>query len=199
MSRFSFLNTDFIYNVQQIISQPATRRTTASLPGVAAGFTIVELLIVIVVIGILAAIVVVAYNGIQEQARSASRDSDVAQYYKAIEAARINSGQLLRDVTGSVYSMGSCNNTSSNPSGTEPKDLPKSHACWVRYYSNLSTIGAAAGMNLDSLRTGDARGNPYMLDENEGENCNPDRLYTYNGSGITYTMAKEIPRLNSAC
>ena len=32
------------------------------------GFTIVELLIVIVVIGILAAITVVAYNGIQERA-----------------------------------------------------------------------------------------------------------------------------------
>ena len=33
------------------------------------GFTIVELLIVIVVIGILAAITIVAYNGIQSRAR----------------------------------------------------------------------------------------------------------------------------------
>jgi type IV pilus assembly protein PilA len=35
------------------------------------GFTIVELLIVIVVIGILAAITVVAYSGIQQRARDA--------------------------------------------------------------------------------------------------------------------------------
>ena len=41
------------------------------------GFTIVELLIVIVIIGILAAITIVAYNGIQERARAATLSSDL--------------------------------------------------------------------------------------------------------------------------
>ena len=41
------------------------------------GFTIVELLIVIVVIAILAAISIVAYNGIQERAKGATIASDV--------------------------------------------------------------------------------------------------------------------------
>ncbi|MDB5165359.1 MAG: hypothetical protein JWM00_249 [Candidatus Saccharibacteria bacterium] len=41
------------------------------------GFTIVELLIVVVVIGILASISVVAYNGFQQRARDAKRISDV--------------------------------------------------------------------------------------------------------------------------
>lgn len=49
------------------------------------GFTIVELLIVIVVIGILAAIVIVAYNGIQDRARDAQRKSDIASVQKKIE------------------------------------------------------------------------------------------------------------------
>lgn len=48
------------------------------------GFTIVELLIVIVVIGILAAITIVAYNGIQSRARDAQRANDTAQIKKAL-------------------------------------------------------------------------------------------------------------------
>jgi prepilin-type N-terminal cleavage/methylation domain-containing protein len=43
------------------------------------GFTIVELLIVIVVIGILAAITIVAYNGIQERARASSVSAALSQ------------------------------------------------------------------------------------------------------------------------
>jgi prepilin-type N-terminal cleavage/methylation domain-containing protein len=43
------------------------------------GFTIVELLIVIVVIGILAAITIVAYNGIQERARATTVSSALSQ------------------------------------------------------------------------------------------------------------------------
>ncbi len=49
------------------------------------GFTIVELLIVIVVIAILAAITVVAYNGIQQRARDAQRQSDIVTIKKALE------------------------------------------------------------------------------------------------------------------
>ena len=49
------------------------------------GFTIVELLIVIVVIAILAAITIVAYNGIQQRARDTDRKSDISTIKKALE------------------------------------------------------------------------------------------------------------------
>lgn len=41
------------------------------------GFTIVELLIVIVVIGILAAIVIVAFNGVQTRAQNAQKATEM--------------------------------------------------------------------------------------------------------------------------
>jgi len=56
------------------------------------GFTIVELLIVIVVIGILAAIVIVAYNGVQNRAKDASRASSVIALQKAIEMYNADNG-----------------------------------------------------------------------------------------------------------
>ena len=49
------------------------------------GFTIVELLIVVVVIAILAAITIVAFNGIQQQARNSAVQSVVSQVAKKIQ------------------------------------------------------------------------------------------------------------------
>lgn len=46
------------------------------------GFTIVELLIVVVVIAIFAAITIVAYNGIQNRSRDSSVKSDVSNAFK---------------------------------------------------------------------------------------------------------------------
>ncbi len=55
-------------------------------------FTIVELLIVIVVIAILAAISVVAYTGIQARAYDSSVKSDLSSFSKKMELARADSG-----------------------------------------------------------------------------------------------------------
>ncbi len=50
------------------------------------GFTIVELLIVIVVIGILALLVITTYSGIQAKARNSKRQTDVASLQTQLEA-----------------------------------------------------------------------------------------------------------------
>ena len=56
------------------------------------GFTIVELLIVIVVIAILASISIVAYNGIQSRARDTARKSDLSQLSNATKLYSVDKG-----------------------------------------------------------------------------------------------------------
>jgi len=55
------------------------------------GFTIVELLIVVVVIAILAAITIVAFTGIQSRADDSAVKSNLAQLSRQIELYKINS------------------------------------------------------------------------------------------------------------
>jgi prepilin-type N-terminal cleavage/methylation domain-containing protein len=65
------------------------------------GFTIVELLIVIVVIGILAALVITTFTGIQQKARDTERTTDIKALHGQIEAYYAQNGYYpqLSDVT----------------------------------------------------------------------------------------------------
>lgn len=56
------------------------------------GFTIVELLIVIVVIGILASITVVAYGGISSKARDTQNKTEAANIAKVAEIMNVSEG-----------------------------------------------------------------------------------------------------------
>lgn len=57
------------------------------------GFTIVELLIVIVVIAILAAISIVSYNGIRERTNNTQTATAVSSYVKALNMYRTDKGE----------------------------------------------------------------------------------------------------------
>lgn len=56
------------------------------------GFTIVELLIVIVVIGILAAITVAAFNGVQTRAQNTARINEIKNWHRAFETYKAQEG-----------------------------------------------------------------------------------------------------------
>ena len=73
------------------------------------GFTIVELLIVIVVIGVLAAITIVAYNGIQTRALNARVQSDIKKVHKIVEAyGAIHGTYPSTGSLSTVYTDGNC-------------------------------------------------------------------------------------------
>lgn len=147
--------------------------------GRANGFTIVELLIVIVVIAIIAAITIVAYSGIQSRAQQAKINADLTQLEKAIMSARINNGeQVLQTVTNNWSTAGAC---ISMANGTDLSNKTVAASCWSDYTAALNAISTVSGINVRGLV--DPWGRPYFLDENEREGGAPcggtDNLATY--------------------
>lgn len=69
------------------------------------GFTIVELLIVIVVITILAAVTIVSYNGISKRAAAVTLQSDLRQIADQLGTSRVDSGSypLTASITPNSY------------------------------------------------------------------------------------------------
>lgn len=143
-----------------------------------AGYTIVELLIVIVVIGILAAITIVAYSGIQDRARMVRMNSDLRNLQSAIIQARTQTSQVLGSITQNFATAETC---AGQPGGTNLATLPKTDACWVNYLSALDKISLASGRNVRNLV--DPWGRPYIIDENETErgptDCEPDYIAAF--------------------
>jgi general secretion pathway protein G len=92
------------------------------------GFTIVELLIVIVVIGILAAITIVAYSGIQNRGHDAAVKADLSNFAKLMEVQKADLGRYPATLT---VAMGF--KFSKNAYGLDAQSLN------VRYCYNSST------------------------------------------------------------
>lgn len=67
------------------------------------GFTIVELLVVIAVIGILATISIVAYSGVQARARDSLRKDDLATIKKAMLLYHMDHGDYIEAGSGCGY------------------------------------------------------------------------------------------------
>lgn len=77
--------------------QTSVKHKSTQAPG-RRGFTIVELLIVIVVIGILAAISIIAYNGIQSRAQAAAVSSALDQTNRKLALYAVDNGVYPPDL-----------------------------------------------------------------------------------------------------
>ena len=139
------------------------------------GFTIVELLIVVVVIAILAAITVVAYQGITEQAKVSQANTELRTLEKAILQARVKQNKELRYITGSNCTY--CGDQ-------------------ARYELSIDNLAAAASMDLSTIKDGDPWGNIYRIDENEAEGtgcANLDSVQVINAASHPGLITLSIP------
>lgn len=117
-----------------------------------AGFTIVELLIVIVIIGILAAITSVVYNGVIQRADNAKTVALVSQWEKSIRVYQLVSRKLPNDwtclgqsaseftaISAESIGIGQCerNVIVANASPDWTSELKNSTNCWANVtYTN---------------------------------------------------------------
>jgi prepilin-type N-terminal cleavage/methylation domain-containing protein len=112
------------------------------------GFTIVELLIVIVVIGVLAAIVIVAYNGITAKANQAAAQSSVEQISKGILSYMVqNSDQVPSDLTSIQPATGNATYQYTTGTTTSPQTFCVSATVGGKsyYIDNTSHTNATSG------------------------------------------------------
>jgi len=140
------------------------------------GFTIVELLIVIVVIGILAALVITTFNGIQQKGRDTERQTDIKALHGQLEAYYAQNGRYptlanLNDATFRGTSMKGLDSAAlKDPKGTA-EELKASTT--TNYY--VYTVSPAS---CDNGSAGDCTG--YVLSAKlEGKIDNLD-TYTKN-------------------
>lgn len=134
------------------------------------GFTIVELLIVIVVIGILAAIVITTFTGVQKKGRDADRKSDINAIDSQVEVYFAENAKYP-----SLTDMNTASFRSANLKGLSDDALtdPKG--------SGPTLVGAAASNAYAYITT------PSGCDNGTGGDCTGFTLTATLESGGTFT------------
>ncbi|HEX7633390.1 MAG TPA: type II secretion system protein [Candidatus Saccharimonadales bacterium] len=129
------------------------------------GFTIVELLIVIVVIGILALLVITTYSGIQQKARNSKRQTDIQAIQTQLEAFFQDNGYYpsLKDMQGTA------------DTGTGAPVWVKDH---MKSLDKNALIDPSSPTNSDQMITGSANGTAkvytYNVTDSNGASCESD-------------------------
>lgn len=127
------------------------------------GFTLVEMLVVVSIIGLLAATVVSSLGQAREEAQYAVARAQIRQFANLINTARSESGQTFMDMTGLIASDLRCR-PSHGGGMTDTR-------CITQYNTTLGILNDEAnGLYEIAGSPRDPWNSPYLLNENEGEN-----------------------------
>lgn len=139
------------------------------------GFTLVELLIVIVIIAILAAITIVAYNGMQDRARYSVMKSDLGSIQQAVELYHAENGSYPSSGASGVLTTTTAGSSGTlNIPGLVPTYIGKipsipndGHGGYYAYITNGTTDYkllrlATTAANLPSVEKSDPDPDPNV-------------------------------------
>lgn len=162
------------------------------------GFSLIEILVVVLIIGILAAIAVPMFLNQRQAANAASQKSDMKQLTSAISMLQTKKPNTIYAVTNDPWSFNECSGPTQDPAKLDPN-----HGCWVKYRNVLKSISTASGINVDNLI--DPYGRPYYINPNELEqsptDCRND-IIGYWDSNYNGTLPQNnftLPMVSNAC
>lgn len=170
------------------------------------GFTIVELLIVIVVIAILAAIVIVAYNGVQVRALNAAKNDELVAYQKLFEVYKAENGNYPNMPNGG-YCLGT---------GFDDSDGDNVGDCFDPWYAPHAYDESPTLMNMLTTAGGPISTGPRsyvdgligpfveytnttislaeIVQGSDASQCPPPTVYSWGRNGIMLECVIELQR-----
>lgn len=157
----------------------------SNIKRVRSGFTIIELLIVIVVIAILAGVTLVYYNGAKTRAIDAKIKSDFAHLSKAINMAQAVTNKPLGDIImpGNPHVTGEGGGVAAMcvnyvPAGEDLAKYDKNSRCWQAYLAALDKISEVSETDVREIV--DPWGRPYAIENrSRSNNCEKDVIWVY--------------------
>lgn len=132
------------------------------------GFTIVELLIVIVVIAILAAVSVVAYTGIQNRANDSVVQNDLSNMAKKLQLAAAETGEFPRGGATRASSEGSATGDSTNFPNFSFAVSKSAYSITVNNLFYCTGVETSSGENIFRIGARSKSGNSYMYQSGSG-------------------------------